>query len=112
METKSLKIEIPKGYEIDKEKSTFENIVFKKVDDIVIKWNSEFGIHVYGSTIDANKSCNLTKMRKYLYYNVSTGKEVITTEDYQFAVRAYVKADSATLYGFTENGDCVIILSK
>jgi hypothetical protein len=28
---KELKIEIPKGYEIDKDKSTFEKIVFKKV---------------------------------------------------------------------------------
>lgn len=28
---KELKIEIPKGYEIDKEKSTFEKIVFKKL---------------------------------------------------------------------------------
>jgi hypothetical protein len=27
---KTLKIKIPKGYEIDKEKSTFENIVFKE----------------------------------------------------------------------------------
>ncbi len=27
---KTLKIEIPQGYEIDKEKSTFENIVFKE----------------------------------------------------------------------------------
>ena len=51
-------------------------------------------------------------MRKYLYYNVSTEEEVISTEDYQLAVRVYAKADSATLYGFTENGDCVIILSK
>ena len=39
METKTLKIEVPKGYEIDKEKSTFENIVFKKVDGVEIKWN-------------------------------------------------------------------------
>lgn len=30
METKELKIEIPLGYEIDKEKTTFEKIVFKK----------------------------------------------------------------------------------
>lgn len=30
MDTKELKIEIPEGYEIDKEKSTFEKIVFKK----------------------------------------------------------------------------------
>ena len=30
---KELKIEVPKGYEIDKEKSTFEKIVFKKVEE-------------------------------------------------------------------------------
>ena len=33
METKELKIQIPDGYEIDKEKSTFEKIVFKKKED-------------------------------------------------------------------------------
>ena len=30
---KELKIEVPKGYEIDRQKSTFEKIVFKKVED-------------------------------------------------------------------------------
>ena len=30
METKEMKIEIPEGYEIDREKSTFEKIVFKR----------------------------------------------------------------------------------
>ena len=54
----------------------------------------------------------MATMRKYLYYNVSTEEGEISTEDYQLAVRVYVKADSATLYGFRENGDCVIILSK
>lgn len=39
---KSVKIDIPEGYEVDKEKSTFENIVFKKVDDVVLKWNKSF----------------------------------------------------------------------
>lgn len=38
MESKVMKIVVPEGYEIDKEKSTFENIVFKKVDEVVIKW--------------------------------------------------------------------------
>ena len=33
MNTKKLKINIPEGYEIDKEKSTFEEIVFKKVEN-------------------------------------------------------------------------------
>ena len=32
METKEFKIQAPEGYEIDKEKSTFENIVFKKIE--------------------------------------------------------------------------------
>lgn len=39
----TLKINVPDGYEIDKEKSTFENIVFKKKDDVVIKWNKQYG---------------------------------------------------------------------
>ena len=33
MDTKKLKINIPEGYEIDREKSTFEEIVFKKIED-------------------------------------------------------------------------------
>ena len=33
MDTKKLKINIPEGYEIDRENSTFEEIVFKKVED-------------------------------------------------------------------------------
>ena len=37
MKEKSLKINIPKGYEIDKENSTFEEIVFKKVEDPLAK---------------------------------------------------------------------------
>ena len=37
MEEKKLKINIPEGYEIDKEKSTFEEIVFKKVEDLFSK---------------------------------------------------------------------------
>ena len=33
MNTKKLKINIPEGYEIDRENSTFEEIIFKKVED-------------------------------------------------------------------------------
>lgn len=33
METKEFKIKVPEGYEIDKDKSTFEKIVFKKVEN-------------------------------------------------------------------------------
>jgi len=33
METKELKIQVPEGYEIDRENSTFEKIVFKKIEN-------------------------------------------------------------------------------
>lgn len=36
---KELKIEIPQGYEIDKEKSTFEKIVFKKIGSKPKTWD-------------------------------------------------------------------------
>ena len=36
---KTFKVNVPEGYEIDKEKSTFENIVFKKKDDAIMQWN-------------------------------------------------------------------------
>ena len=35
---KELKIEIPQGYEIDKEKSTFEKIIFKKIPENPKTW--------------------------------------------------------------------------
>lgn len=38
METKEVKIEVPQGYEIDKEKSTFEKIVFKKIPENPKTW--------------------------------------------------------------------------
>ena len=38
METKEIKIEVPQGYEIDKEKSTFEKIVFKKIPENPKTW--------------------------------------------------------------------------
>lgn len=43
METKSIKIIVPDGYEVDKENSTFENIVFKKIDSKCPKdWEDAF----------------------------------------------------------------------
>ncbi len=38
MENKELKIEVPQGYEIDKQKSTFEKIIFKKIDENPKTW--------------------------------------------------------------------------
>ena len=51
METKELKIQIPEGYEIDKENSTFEKIVFKKKDTKPRSWKEYYEQQI------ANKKC-------------------------------------------------------
>lgn len=38
METKEIKIQVPEGYEIDMEKSSFERIVFKKKENTINSW--------------------------------------------------------------------------
>lgn len=38
METREFRIEIPEGYEIDKGKSTFEKIIFKKKEKEINSW--------------------------------------------------------------------------
>lgn len=43
MEQKELKIEIPEGYDIDKEQSSFEKIVFKKKEQEVKTWKDLIG---------------------------------------------------------------------
>lgn len=52
METKELKIQVPEGYEIDREKSSFEKIVFKKVEKELPKSWEELDI-VQGFYVDS-----------------------------------------------------------
>ncbi len=54
---KTLKIEIPQGYEIDKEKSTFESIVFKEIKKRLPK-NWEELDRVHGYYIQSNSRVN------------------------------------------------------
>ena len=56
---KSFKIEIPKGYEIDKENSTFENIVFKEVNKSAMSWDELGEIEGYYIHSDSNISNRL-----------------------------------------------------
>ena len=45
METKEFKIQVPEGYEIDKENSTFEHIVFKKEErKLPKKWEDLYEV--------------------------------------------------------------------
>ena len=51
---KELKIQIPEGYEIDKEKSTFEKIVFKKKEKEINSWEDLEKIEGYYLNTDSN----------------------------------------------------------
>ena len=45
METKEFKIQVPEGYEIDRENSTFEKIVFKKIErELPKKWEDLYEV--------------------------------------------------------------------
>ena len=57
METKELKIEVPQGYEIDRQKSTFEKIVFKKIPENPKTWEDY---------------CSLMKGKTMYYTNCNT----------------------------------------
>lgn len=60
METKELKIQVPEGYEIDKENSTFEKIVFKKVENELPKsWEDLMGVS--GCYVDSNSKVEVFK---------------------------------------------------
>lgn len=54
---KELKIEIPQGYEIDRQKSTFEKIIFKKITENPKTWE---------------EYCELTKGNTSNYANATT----------------------------------------
>lgn len=53
METKELKIIIPEGYEIDKDKSSFEKIIFKKKEPT--RWRDCKNARTKGYYLDAGE---------------------------------------------------------
>ena len=88
METKELKIQVPEGYEIDKEKSTFEYIKFKSIrNDITYKevcdslfkdkcgfYTSSCGKTIYKcalgrNAMDKNNATNKKQLDKVLALN-------------------------------------------
>lgn len=81
METKELKIQIPEGYEIDKEKSTFEKIVFKEIEKPEPKTYEEVaklllnGKTGYFTSADGNVVNISTVSRSYSLSNTAPTKE-------------------------------------
>ena len=56
---KELKIEIPQGYEIDRQKSTFEKIIFKKIPENTKTWE-EYCSLMKGKTVYYTNCNNIT----------------------------------------------------
>lgn len=73
MENKELKIEVPQGYEIDKEKSTFEKIVFKKVEKELPKsWEDlmtvkGYCVSTFSKIEDCSEECYTYKENKNIF---------------------------------------------
>lgn len=68
METKELKIQIPKGYEIDKDHSTFECIKFKPIKkDVTYK-------DVCNELFKDNTGCFIDQYGKVNFYNIGTNR--------------------------------------
>lgn len=80
MNTKSFKINIPEGYEIDKERSSFEEIVFKPVEKKLPKSWDDLKI-IKGFYVDNNaeadsvSSFDFPDVEKDLFKNVFPTKE-------------------------------------
>ena len=64
METKEMKIQVPEGYEIDRENSTFENIIFRKTErKLPKKWEDLENVNGYYADSWGDVRC---------YYGVNT----------------------------------------
>lgn len=126
METKELKIEAPKGYEIDKENSTFERIIFKPIkkdityDDVcnsILKtgyYTDNRGriLHVTDFIedvkIDKNNATNKKQLERLLalnqllniakYYNTLHGDGVNSVIKYDKIQEIYVVIEAFTVH--------------
>ena len=77
---KEIKIQVPEGYEIDKEKSTFEKIIFKKKNTINC-WEDLKEISGYDIAIDNNivywSKLSAIKANKNVFLNVKYAKSAL-----------------------------------
>ena len=65
MDKDVLQIEIPKGYEIDKENSTLEHICFKKIEQEVKTWENLIGKYVPRGSAYISTGCKIGEINKY-----------------------------------------------
>ena len=64
-EKKYFKVEVPEGYEVDKENSTFEHICFKKIEQEVRTWEDLIGKYVPRGSAYIAKDCQIGEINRY-----------------------------------------------
>lgn len=140
METKELKIQVPEGYEIDKENSTFDCIKFKSIkkdltyNDVAFELFShnrwiikEFGNITNKALPNANVSyptlCTSEKQAKKLlainklmnvarYLNGSWEPNWMNDEEYKYSIYYWVVKDSLTVDHNTSNCHCTVYFKE
>ena len=95
MNTKEIIIECPEGYEVDKEKSTFEKIVFKKKEEEKITWddlNLISGFYVNGnSDIGYTDSVVTTCSNRNIFKTKEQARAVIALSQLSQLIPEYIK---------------------
>ena len=94
---KELNIQVPEGYEVDKEKSTFEKIIFKKIENKLPKTWEEF---CERNPIDSSE-CFITNSSEIFNFDVpptnrkiSEDKNLLSTQEerrYETPIKSTVK---------------------
>lgn len=115
METKELKIQVPEGYEIDKENSTFEcikfkpikkNITYEGICNKLFERNSGYSINQYGKIdnfclashkFDANNAPNNKQLKRLLALN-----QLLNIAEYYNNNRKKDTIEYAIIYDFDE----------
>jgi len=86
---KDLKITAPKGYEIDKDNSTFENIVFKKLNELPKTWENLKQINGFYTT--TMSLINVVLRTVIPNRSNPTGRNVFKTEEQARASIAFAQ---------------------
>ena len=87
---KELKIDIPEGYEIDKEKSTFEKIVFKKKSTYPKNWE-EFCNTDIDKEYCIDEYSDILELFKFKHRNYKTDRNVCKTKEEAEAFLALIQ---------------------
>ena len=113
METKEIKIEVPQGYEIDHQKSTFEKIIFKKIAENPKTWEEYCTLTKGESSYFTDCDNNICLTNNSGFYNESSTRkrakqfialgQLIQLRDYW--VRGYKEFKYALLV--TRNGNTI-----